>query len=80
MSDALKSVPNPCCEGNNWRILSCRASEVTEEMGILVSDKDRHINSTCSRCGIGECYDWPVSDRAGCDHVIHCIRAILAGS
>jgi len=44
---------------------------------MLVSDKDSNIDGACARCGVGECYDWPVSDGAGCDHIIHRIRAIL---
>ena len=47
---------------------------------MLVSDKYSDVDGTCSRCGVGECYNWPVSDRAGCDHIIHRIRGILAGT
>ena len=47
---------------------------------MLVSDKDRDVYGA-SVCGcIGESYNWPVTDSAGCDHVIHRIRTILARS
>lgn len=47
---------------------------------MLVSDKYSDVNCTCRSCGISKCYNWPVTDSAGSDHVIHRIRAILAGT
>ena len=33
-----------------------------------------------TECCVRECYNWPVTDSAGCNHVIHRIRAILTGA
>ena len=47
---------------------------------MLVSNKHGNVYGTRCGCSVSESNNWPVSDRAGCDHVIHRIRGILTGS